>query len=135
MSIPVDALVAKYVELRDRRAAIKKVYSLEDKELIKLMDKIELKLQGTLNDMGVNSFNTDHGTVMTVYRETAKVADWDTLLKHILETEDFSLLERRVSKTQVKEIMEENRDGSYRNPPPPGVDFSRLATVQVRRKS
>ena len=79
MSISIDGLVAKYVELRDRRTAIKKAFTAEDQGLIKLMDKIELTLQSTLNDLGVNSLNTDHGTVYTEYKETARWSPWGSL--------------------------------------------------------
>ena len=131
----VDLLVTKFVELRDRRTALKKQYEAEDGKLIELMDKIEAKFAELLDATGSNSFATDHGTVFRAYKESARVADWNALLDYIREEDEWSLLERRVSKAYVKELMEEQRDGSYRNNPPPGVDFTRIASVQVRRKS
>jgi len=134
-AVSTDVLVAKYVELRDRCTAAKKRYEAEVAPMKELMVKLEDKLQEILDNIGANSLNTDHGTVFRTYKESATVGDWNALLDYIKENDQWSLLERRVSKTHVKELMEEARDGSYRNPPPPGVNLVRIAAVQVRRKS
>ena len=44
------------------------------------------------------------------------------------------MLERRVSKSAVKDRMEEDRNGNYHQEPPPGVNFGRIEGVNVRRK-
>ena len=133
--INTDLLVAKYIELRDRKSAEKKKFEAATAEIDRRMKAIEEHLQTVLDAAGANSINTDHGTILKTHRESARVADWDTLLTYIRENNEWGLLERRVSTAHVKDLMEESRDGSYRNPPPPGVDFVRLASVQVRRKN
>jgi hypothetical protein len=135
MSVTADQLVAKYVELRDRCTAAKKKYEAEIAPWKDGMEKLEGHLQQMLDATGANSMNTDHGTIFRTYKESATVADWDAFMAYIQNNDEWGLLERRVSKTYVKELMDEQRDGSYRNPPPPGVNFVRLAAVQVRRKS
>lgn len=133
MSLNIDQLVAKYVELRDRKTAIEKKAEADKAELTKIMDAIEGKIKEQMHQLGVKSMKTDHGTPYISYKESATVADWDVLLPHILETENYDLLERRVSKTAVKTFMEEDRHGNYTNPPPPGVNFVRVETINVRR--
>ena len=130
-----DRLTAKYIELRDRRAALKKQYEDTDHQLVRLMEGIEGALKQEMHRINARSVNTNHGTVYIGYQESARVADWDSLLDHIQTTERWDLLERRVSKSVVKELMTETRDGGYVNPPPPGVDFTRIEKVFIRRKS
>ena len=77
---------------------------------------------------------TAHGTAYIAYRESATVADWDVLLGFIKKSEAWDLLERRVSKSAVKDRMEEDRNGNYHQEPPPGVNFVRIEGVNVRRK-
>jgi hypothetical protein len=128
-----DMLTAKYVELRDRKAAIKKAAEIEEAKLQVLLDGIENKLKEIMTETGVKSMKTDHGTAYLTYRESATVADWDVLLNHIKEKGAWDLLERRVSKAAVKEVMAEDRNGEYTEPPPPGVNFVRIEGVNVRR--
>lgn len=129
----VDQFTAKYVELRDRRKALKKKYEEEDAPLKLMMEKIEEYLRTELDLAGAKSMNTAHGTVYKAYKEFANVADWDAVLEFILNNEAYDLLEKRISKAGVKERMELGSDGNYRNPPPPGVNFARQETVQIRR--
>lgn len=128
-----DVLTAKYVELRDRKAAIKKAAEIQEAELQVLLDGIEGKLKEIMTEQGVRSMKTDHGTAYIAYRESATVADWEALLAYIRGGDAWDLLERRVSKAAVKNRMEEDRNGEYVNPPPPGVNFVRIEGVNVRR--
>jgi hypothetical protein len=129
----IDMLTAKYVELRDRKAQIEKDAEEAKKPVNALMDAIEMKIKEELHAQQATSIKTPHGTAYIAYRESATVADWDSLLTYIQREEKWDLLERRVSKTAVKAVMEEDRNGQYQNPPPPGVSFTRFETVNVRR--
>ena len=129
----VDQLTAKYIELRDRKSALEKELEAKKAEITKMMDAIEERLKAVMHETGTKSLKTDHGTAYIAYRESATVADWDILLDYIVKNENWDLLERRVSKTGVKNIMEEDRHGNYTNPPPPGVNFVRFETINVRR--
>ena len=129
----VDTLTAKYIELRDRKAAIKRAADEETAKLDILQDKIEDKIKEIMHANGVTSVKTAHGTAYIAYRESATVADWDVLLGFIKKSEAWDLLERRVSKSAVKDRMEEDRNGQYQHEPPPGVNFVRIEGVNVRR--
>lgn len=133
MTMNVDTLTAKYIELRDRKAKIKKDAEAAEAELTKIQDAIEDKIKEIMHNAGVTSMKTPHGTAYIAYKESATVADWDVLLNYIKENEAYDLLEKRVSKTAVRDRMEEDRHGNYTNPPPPGVNFVRLEGVNVRR--
>jgi len=134
MSLTLDDFTAKYIELRERRSVLKKDYETEDDKLKLMMEKIESRLQSELTALGVESVKTAHGTVFKTYKEFASVADFDAMLAYIIEHEAWEMFEKRVSKTAVRNIMEQSVDGNYVNPPPPGVNFSRTETVQIRRR-
>ena len=129
----VDDLTAKYIELRDRKAKIKKEAEDAEAALSALQDAIGDKIREIMHEMGVTSLKTAHGTAYIAYRESATVADWDVLLGFIKKSEAWDLLERRVSKSAVKDRMEEDRNGNYTHEPPPGVNFVRVEGVNVRR--
>jgi len=128
-----DMLVEKYIELRDRRAAAKRAYEENDARFKEGMEILEGKLKSILDETGQTSGKTRHGTFFRTHTTSATVADWEKMLDFIRKNEQWGLLERRVSKSRVVELMEERADGSYTNPPPPGVNFTRFETVQIRR--
>lgn len=132
-ALNVDLAVAKFVELRDRKAALKKQCDEETQKLDSLMDGIEVWVKTQMHEAGTTSMKTPHGTAYIAWKESATVADWDAVLGYIKEHEAWGLLEKRVSKAEVKTIMEEDRNGQYQNPPPPGVNFVRVETINVRR--
>lgn len=129
----MEQVVAKYVELRDRRTKLKDDYEAEDLVLSEAMDKLGDWLKAEMIRAGVRSANTAAGTAFFTTKDSARVADWDMLVKYAKENDRFDLFERRVSKSTVKEIMDQNRDGTFNNPPPPGVDYVRFEEIQINR--
>lgn len=128
-----DAMVGKYVELRDRRSKLKKDYEAEDAKLKTMMEKMEEWFHKELVAAGEKSKRTDFGTVFITHKEYAGVADWGAALEYIKENNEWGMLQRRISLTAVKEIMDADANGKYRKPPPPGINFVRHETVGVRR--
>jgi len=131
--VNVDDLTAKYIELRDRKAKIRKEADEAEAALDVIQDAIGDKIREIMHANGVTSLKTPHGTAYIAYRESATVADWNVLLGFIKKSEAWDLLERRVSKSAVKDRMEEDRNGNYTHEPPPGVNFVRVEGVNVRR--
>jgi hypothetical protein len=129
----MDQLTAKYVELRDRRKALKKDYEASDGELKLMMEKIEERLREMLDAQGQTSAKTPSGTAFKTYKEFAQVADWQAIIAFVKENDAFDMFEKRISKTAVRDRMEADKDGNYLNAPPPGVNFSRQEVVQIRR--
>jgi len=122
-----DEVVAGYIKLRDRKTALKADYDAKVAKIDEVLDKIEAKLIAHFQETGLESIRTDAGTAYKTSRISAPVADWDALLAHILETENYQLLERRVSKKAVEEYKSANDDL------PPGVSWREEIVVNVRR--
>jgi hypothetical protein len=129
----MDQMVAKYVELRDRRAALKAEFSEADGELKGMQEKIEKWLDIQMNELGVTSVKTTAGTAYTSHVESTKVADWQAFLDFVMEERAFDLLVHNVNKTACRERMNPDRNGMYADPPPPGVDLTRIKKINIRK--
>ncbi len=124
----VNNLVEKYIELRDKKAAIKKEYDLKTEKIDDVLDKIESALLQTFHESGLDSVSTKAGTAYTSTRVTAKVADKDMFMKFVIDGENWEFLENRCSKEAVEQFKAANDDL------PPGISWSEIRTVNVRRK-
>ncbi len=123
----IDALVERYIKLRDRKQELKAGYEASVANIDAAMTRVEAHLQGTLNDLGAESMRTAFGTVYQSVRTSASCADWDSLLPWIQGGGHWSALEHRVSKSFVEAYKNENNDL------PPGVNWSETRTVNIRR--
>ena len=128
-TITFDQMVAKYIALRDKTDAIKKVHQAE-------LAKYNLAL-GTLEGWMLNVLNTNHaesmraeaGTAYTSTTSSAKVEDWGAVMEFIRTNDAWDLLEKRVSKIAVEAIVQETKQ------PIPGVAIVRDTRLNVRRVS
>lgn len=123
----LDEVVKNYIALRDRKAAIKAEYDAKAAKIDDVLDKVEAKILEYFEQSGLESIRTDTGTAYKSTRNSATVGDWDSVLAHVLETENYQLLEHRVSKKAVEEYRMANEDL------PPGVNWRSEVTVNVRR--
>ena len=123
----VDDVVGAYVKLRDKKTEIERRHKEELAPIKENMEKLEAWLQRQLLTEGVESFKTQNGTAFLQTASSATVRDWDATLEFIREHDEWSLLEGRVSKTAVKDYIENNGE------PPPGVNFNNTIVTRIRR--
>lgn len=124
----IHKLVDGYIQLRDKKAALKAKHEAELAPINAMMDKIETHLLAQMQEQGVTSYKTELGTAYTSTTTKANVADWDSVKQFSLTLEDpFMLVERRVSKTAVDEYV------AVHNDLPPGVNYSTAVAVNIRR--
>jgi len=124
-----DAMIEKYVALRDRKKAIEDRHKTELAPFNELLDKLEGWLLEALNAADLQSMRSPHGTAYKSVRTAAKVTDWKLALDFILERKLYELLEARVSKTAAFAIIDETKL------PIPGVDTTSEVVVNIRRAS
>jgi len=128
--ITIDTVISAYVATRDEITEKTRVFEESINELKELQQRRESFLKGELDRLGVESFKTAHGTAFVAWKDSATVKDAQAFMTWV--GEDFEAhkqyLENRVSKTAVKQALDEG------NPPPPGVDYTKIKDVQVRRK-
>lgn len=127
MAAKLDEIVAKYMQLRDRKKVIKDEYDAKVADLDAAMERIENYLLAEMQKSGLKNLPTEAGTAYMSTRTSATVADWDSLLHFVREHELWTMLEKRVSKTAVDEYVAANDDL------PPGVNVTQAVVVNIRR--
>lgn len=127
--VKVDAAVAAYVQLRDKKAEIEREAKDRVEAIKNKMAKLEAWFQQYLDDTGQTSAKTHAGTVFLTTVDYARVADWDAIVDFIKDRGAYDLLEKRVSKNAVRGYID--MDGSV----PPGINYGSKISVNIRRPS
>lgn len=123
----VDDVLAKYVELRDKKATAKAKYDNYVGDIDVKLDRLEAWLLAQMEKTGVSQFKSEHGTAYVQEKVKCSGSDWPTTWRWIKDNDRFDLLEKRVSSKTAKEVFEET--GEY----PPGINVYSEREVTVRR--
>lgn len=123
---PAD-MVSNYIKLRDFKKKADDEYKKSMEKVNLAMEKLEGELLRHLNDTGGDSLKCADGTVYKSMQTSASVKDPDAFKKWLLETEEWEALDLKANKTYVKEYADEH------GVVPPGVNFTQMQTVGVRR--
>lgn len=127
MSINVDQVVAAYMTLRSKKDAIEGEVKTKVADIKAKMEKLESWIKTQADAQGVTSFKTKHGTAFLTTTDYANVGDWDAVLEFIKTNDAFEMLEKRVSKTAVRNYVENDKFV------PPGVNYGTKLEVNVRK--
>lgn len=126
--IPADKLVAVYVKMRDKRAALLREYEEQDEAIKSQMEMVEAKLLDLCKTVGADSLKTQHGTVIRSVKTRYWTSDWNSMHKFIMENNMPELLEKRISQSTLKQLLDENPDMM-----PPGINIDSRYAVTIRR--
>ena len=126
--ISADKLVAVYVKMRDKRAALLREYEEQDEAVKSQMEMVEGKLLDLCKTVGADSLKTQHGTVIRSVKTRYWTSDWNSMHKFIMENNMPELLEKRISQSTLKQLLDENPDMM-----PPGVNIDSRYAVTIRR--
>lgn len=129
---PFDAemRVGQYVKLRDLLTERKEAHKKELEPIATAMAEIEDMMLAQLNTISADSLNTKAGTVYKTKKESASVADMEAFWAYVVATGAWELIDRKANVTGVREYIENKTDQGN---PPPGVNFSSINKVNVRR--
>ena len=126
-AITIDLVTEAYIKTRDEIIALNKQIN----DLKTLQVKREQWLLGALDAQKLRSVKTDFGTVFEMIKESVTIGDWDATWAWIKEGAHWEYLNHAIRKESVLTHMGEKRE----NPPPAGVNYTAIRTVQVRRAS
>lgn len=125
----IEDVVAKYIALRNRKAEMDAAHKERMGAITEALDKVEVYLLQRMQEIGVESVRTAHGTAYTTTQVSVRTADRDAYLKFCLENDLLSTgLDVKPNKTFVQQYRKEHDDL------PPGVDWREERTVNVRSK-
>lgn len=124
---PAD-MVANYIRLRDYKTAANEEFKKSMEKVNVAMAKLEAQLLTHLEQTGADSVACPQGTVYRNTQYSATVEDRDAFHNWAKETEQWDALDIKANKTFVRDYAEKHGEI------PPGVKFSSMHTVGVRRK-
>lgn len=122
-----NEIIGAYVKLRAEKDRETAEYKARVKSIDERMKKLEVWLQMWLTTENVNSVNTDAGTAYKTTVEQATVSDMNSFIEFVKENEAWHLLEKRVSKTGVRELLDADE------PLPPGINWYVTTAINVRK--
>lgn len=124
MSVTIDGLVAIDQKMG---VALKKLEE-EVTGIETQREEVRTAIMEMMNEQGVESVRTAHGTVTRTIKDRYWTSDWSALHQYILDNGALELLEKRVQQTNMKEWVAEHPD-DY----PPGLNIDRSYTLSVRK--
>lgn len=120
-------VIRTYLRLRDEKAAIENEAKERVKDIVVKLDKLEAYLKSVMDEQGITSVKSTHGTAFITTTDYANVQDWDAVLAFIQENNAYDMLEKRVSKTAVRGYITESKAV------PPGVNYGTRLSINVRK--
>ena len=120
-SMNINELIESRAEVKDAIEGLNRKL----KELNKSKDDLDYQLLTQLDKQGLSRTANDKASVSINEAIVPDVKDWDALYAHITKTQDFALLQRRVSSTAYKELLK--LDESV-----PGVETREIRRINFR---
>jgi hypothetical protein len=118
--------IARYIAVRDKKQELEREHKERLLPLNEVLRKMENLFLGILNEQQAQNIKTDAGTILKNTKTNVKVDDWEEVLHYIRENEAWDALDRRISKTFVEDMAEQET-------PVPGVSLTRTVVAQIRR--
>lgn len=124
----VEAIITKYLELRDGVEAINAKAKADAAALKEAMSGIEAYMMKMAIETGQTNFGVKGvGTAFITTETHCSVADWNAVLEFAKENDSWDMLTKGVSKTVVAQYLEKNEKL------PPGINWSSQKVIQIRR--
>lgn len=124
----LTTVVKAHVNLRDARNTIRKDYEAQDEKLKAAQTRLEALMLDFLQQNNMDSVRTEAGTFYRQEEIKPSASDWSAFYEWIKQNDAFDALEKRVTKTFIKDYMEQHEGGV-----PPGISVYREYVVRIRR--
>ncbi len=102
----VNALIASRAEIKSEMDALNRTI----KDLRKDQDLIDVLLLKKMDAEGLSRTANGEASVSINEDTVPDVSDWDAVYAHINDTQDYSLIQRRMSSTALKELWKMGQD-------------------------
>ena len=127
-SISADELAKEFIELRDAKKRLDKIYE-EKKEVFETrMQEITGALSVLCEEQKASSIRTAHGTIIRSVTTTYNTTDWDAIYTLVNKYQAPYLMQQRIHTSAMKEFLDAHPE-EY----PPGLRVDSKYTVTVRR--
>ncbi len=120
----IDELLTNLYEVRTKISKLQ----TEEKAYKRMKEDLESELLVQLEQQGIDRVSNKLCTVSVKKETVPTVEQWDDLYKHIVQTNQFELLQKRMSATAYRELLQLGEQV-------PGVVSTELTKVNFRSKS
>jgi hypothetical protein len=124
----LDEMVRKYIELRDRKAELKRAYDKSVDDIDATLAKCESFFLAEMRRLGLKALPTTDGIAYQENRVSVTVADRNGFLDFARSNEAWDLMDIRASKKNIEQYRQDHDDL------PPGINWREEVVVNVRRK-
>ena len=97
----INELIEAKSQLKDNMAEL----NSQLKECNKKKDELDRELMMRLDEQGLSRTANDKASVSINADTVPEVVDWDALYAYVVDQQDFSLLQKRVSSAAYKELL------------------------------
>ena len=124
----LSEMAGAYLAIKNKISEVQKKADKEIKTLEKQKNIIATEFEKVCEKDGVNSINTDSGTIIRNVRQKYWTSDWVQFCNIIKEHDAFELVEQRIHQGNMKKFLEENPTVK-----PRGLNVEAKYSITVRR--
>lgn len=131
-NLNADELVAHYLSLRDSFTEERQVLEMLESRVKAAYKVIEDRLRDIADAAGLKSLPTTSGTAYRTTETHVNVSkeNWGKFVDYVRDNDAFELIQKRVSKLAVMELLEHNRKLA---PEDIGLTVTSFPVINVRR--
>ena len=104
----LDEMAGAFLAIRNKISEVQKKADREIKALEKQKNIIATEFEKICEKDGVNSINTNSGTIIRSVRQRYWTSDWIHFCEIMKENNAFDLVEQRIHQGNIKKFLEEN---------------------------
>jgi hypothetical protein len=120
--------IERLVKIHSKIKAKIEVLDAEMAALEEQRTEVRLAIKDLMKAQGLNTVNTDSGTVSLITKTRYNTQDWDSFKSFVLEHEVVDLLEKRIAQGNMATFLEEN-PGVV----PPGLNSTTEYDIRVTK--
>lgn len=129
MNDDFEKRISQYRQIRDKIDTLKEEHKAQLAPYEEAKEQLGAYLLSMLNQTGQTSARTKAGTAFISKDSSATIADAAAFRRHVIGSEAWDLVDWRANKTSVTALVKETGE------PPPGVNYSTVYKVGVRKPS
>lgn len=122
-----DVIIEKYIQLRDKKAALKAEFDGKVAPVDEAMARIEAYMMKVLTDLGSDRIGGATGVAFKSTVNSATVADKELFREFVRANDAWELADIRAQKTAIKDYIEQHDDL------PPGINWRTETVVRINR--
>lgn len=122
-----DVLIEKYIQLRDKKAALKAEFDGKVAPVDEAMARIEAHMMKVLTDLGSDRIGGATGVAFKSTVNSATVADKELFREFVRANDAWELADIRAQKTAIKDYIEQHDDL------PPGINWRTETVIRINR--